>query len=241
MDFSILSDTWPLYLHGLWTTLWLVACSLVIGLLVAIPVGIARTSRNPFVNWPAWLYTYCFTGTPLLVQLFLIYYGLGQFAAVRESFAWPLLSQAWFCALLAFVLNTAAYTAEIIRGAIVNTPKGELEAARACGMSPTLMLRRITLPSAFRRALPSYGNEIVFMLHGSAVASIITIVDLTGAARTVSSRYYAPFEAFIAAGACYLVLTWLITLGVGRLERSWHAHLRPQTDAPVSAKAPRPA
>lgn len=229
MDFSIIAESWHIYAWGLWTTFWLVLASLLIGLLLAIPVGIMRTSRNPLINGPAWLYTYCFTGTPLLIQLFLFYYGLGQFEAVRDSPFWYLLREAWFCALLTFVLNTAAYTAEILRGAIQNTPKGEVEAARACGMSPMLMFRRIILPSAFRRALPAYGNEIVFMLHGSSVASIVTIIDLTGAARLVQSRYYAPFEAFITAGACYLLLTWGITLAMRRLERSWFAHLRPRT------------
>lgn len=228
MDFSVVLQSWHLYAWGLWTTLWMVAVSLVIGLTLAVPVGIMRASRNPFVNAPAWFYTYCFTGTPLLVQLFLIYYGLGQFKAVQASPFWFLLREAWFCALLAFVLNTAAYTAEILRGAIQNTPKGEVEAARACGMSPTMMFRRIILPSAFRRALPAYGNEIVFMLHGSSVASIVTIIDITGAARLVQSRFYAPFEAFITAGALYLILTWTITLAMRRLERSWYAHLRPR-------------
>lgn len=228
MDFGVVVQSWHIYAWGLWTTLWLVAISLVVGLALAIPIGVMRASRNPIVNAPAWLYTYCFTGTPLLVQLFLIYYGLGQFEAVRDSPLWFLLREAWFCALLAFVLNTAAYTAEILRGAIQNTPKGEIEAARACGMSWALMIRRIVLPSAFRRALPAYGNEIVFMLHGSSVASIVTIIDLTGAARLVQSRYYAPFEAFITAGACYLVLTWTITLAMRRLEKSWFAHLRPR-------------
>ena len=230
MNFGIVVQNWQLYAWGMWTTLWMVAVSLAIGLLLAVPVGIMRASRNLLINAPAWLYTYCFTGTPLLVQLFLIYYGLGQFAVVRDSSLWFLLRQAWFCALLTFVLNTAAYTAEILRGAIQNTPKGEIEAARACGMSPALMFRRIILPSAFRRALPAYGNEIVFMLHGSSVASIVTIIDITGAARLVQSRYYAPFEAFITAGALYLLMTWTITLGMRRLERAWFAHLRPRTN-----------
>ncbi len=148
---------------------------------------------------------------------------------MRESFAWPLLSQAWFCALLAFTLNTAAYTTEIIRGAIQATPHGEVEAARACGMSPALMFRRILLPSAFRRALPAYGNEVIFMLHGSAVASMVTIVDLTGAARIVNSRYYSPYEAFLTAAAFYMVLTFAIVGLFRLLERHWHAHLKPRT------------
>ena len=228
MDFSVVFESWHLYAWGLWTTLWMVAVSLAVGLLLAIPVGIMRASGNPLINAPAWFYTYCFTGTPLLVQLFLIYYGLGQFEVVRDSPFWFLLREAWFCALLTFVLNTAAYTAEILRGAIQNTPKGEIEAARACGMSRPLMFRRIILPSAFRRALPAYGNEIIFMLHGSSIASIVTIIDITGAARLVQSRFYAPFEAFITAGILYLILTWTITLAMRRLERSWFAHLRPR-------------
>jgi arginine/ornithine transport system permease protein len=226
MDLSIIAETLPLYLQGLVTTLWLVAVSLVLGLLLSIPLGLARTSANPLINGPVWAYTYFFRGTPLLVQMFLIYYGSGQFAVIRESFAWPLLSQAWFCAILAFTLNTAAYTAEILRGAIEAIPHGEIEAARACGMRPSQVTRRVVLPNAFRRALPAYGNEAIFMLHGSSVASIITLIDLTGAARVVNSRYYAPFEAFLTAGLFYLTLTFLMIGGFKLLERRWHAHLR---------------
>ncbi len=228
IDLEIVTSNLGLYLQGLWTTVWLVALSLVVGLLVAVPLGILRTSRNPLLNGPVWAYTYFFRGTPLLVQLFMIYYGSGQFAAIRESIFWPLLSQAWFCALLAFTLNTAAYTAEIVRGAIVTTPTGEIEAAKACGMSPALMYRRIVLPSAFRRALPAYGNEVIFMLHGSAVASVVTIVDLTGAAGIVNARYYAPYEAFLTAALFYMALTFLIVRLFALVERRWHAHLKPR-------------
>jgi arginine/ornithine transport system permease protein len=229
MDLNVIRESLPLYLEGLWTTVWLVAAALVLGLLLAVPLAILRTSRNPLVSWPVFGFTYFFRGTPLLVQLFMIYYGAAQFVGLRESFAWPLLSQAWFCALLAFTLNTAAYTTEIIRGAIQATPHGEVEAARACGMSPSLMFRRILLPSAFRRALPAYGNEVIFMLHGSAVASVVTIVDLTGAARIVNSRYYTPYEAFLTAAAFYMVLTFTIVGLFRLLERHWHAHLKPRT------------
>jgi arginine/ornithine transport system permease protein len=229
MDLNVIRESLPLYLEGLWTTIWLVASALVLGLLLAVPLAILRTSRNPLVSWPVFGFTYFFRGTPLLVQLFMIYYGAAQFVGLRESFAWPLLSQAWFCALLAFTLNTAAYTTEIIRGAIQATPHGEVEAARACGMSPSLMFRRILLPSAFRRALPAYGNEVIFMLHGSAVASVVTIVDLTGAARIVNSRYYTPYEAFLTAAAFYMALTFTIVGLFRLLERHWHAHLKPRT------------
>ncbi len=228
MDFSIIAENIGLYLEGLWTTVWLVAVALAIGLALAVPLAVLHTSRNPLVWGPIFLYVYFFRGTPLLVQLFMIYYGAGQFEAVRESALWPLLSQAWFCAVLAFTLNTAAYTTEILRGAIVATPYGEIEAARALGMSPWLTYRRIVLPSAFRRALPAYGNEVIFMLHGSAVASVITIVDLTGAARIVNSRYYSPYEAFLTVAAFYMALTFVIIWLFRQVERRWFAHLRPR-------------
>jgi arginine/ornithine transport system permease protein len=226
MNLSIIVDNLGLYLQGLWTTVWLVASSLALGLLLAVPLGVVRHSGGRLLSGLVFAYTYFFRGTPLLVQLFVIYYGSGQFAALRESSLWPLLSQAWFCALLAFTLNTAAYTTEIIRGALATTPVGEIEAAKACGMSRTLMLRRILLPSAFRRALPAYGNEVIFMLHGSAVASVITIVDLTGAARIINSRYYTPYEAFLTVAAFYMALTFTIVALFRLLERRWHAHLR---------------
>ncbi|MFO1047683.1 MAG: ABC transporter permease [Geminicoccaceae bacterium] len=226
MDLEIIRESLGLYLQGLWTTVWMVAVAVVVGLCLAVPLAVARTSKNPLLNWPVWAYTYFFRGTPLLIQLFLIYYGLGQFQLIQESVLWPLLKEAWFCALLAFALNTAAYTTEILRGAIEVTPIGEVEAAKAAGMSPFLMLRRIILPSAFRRAMPAYGNEVIFMLHGSAVASVVTIVDLTGAARLVQSRYYAPYEAFITAGLFYLVLTFAVIWLFRALEHRLHAHLR---------------
>jgi arginine/ornithine transport system permease protein len=229
MDFGIIGENLGLYLQGLWTTVWLVAAALALGLALAVPLAIARTSRNPLLNGPVFAFTYFFRGTPLLVQLFMVYYGAGQSEALRASLLWPLLSQAWFCALLAFTLNTAAYTTEIIRGAIEATPHGEVEAARACGMSPALTLRRIVLPSAFRRALPAYGNEVIFMLHGSAVASVVTVMDLTGAARQVYARYYAPYEAFLTAAAFYMALTFAIVWLFRLLERRWFAHLRPRS------------
>ena len=228
MDFSIVANNLGLYFSGLWTTIWLVAVALVLGLLLAVPLGVMRTSRNPLINGPVWAYTYFFRGTPLFIQLSMIYFGMAQFEAVKASIFWPLLREAWFCAILAFTLNTAAYTAEIVRGTILATPRGEIEAAKACGMSPGLMLRRILLPSAFRRALPAYGNEVIFMLHGSAVASVITIVDLTGAARIVNSRFYTPYEAFITVAVFYMALTFLIVWLFRLLEHRWHAHLRPR-------------
>ncbi len=231
MDFSIILEDYQLYLDGFVTTAELVVLALVLGLVLAVPLALLRTSRNPAVWVPVWAYIYFFRGTPLLVQLFMIYYGAGQFDFVRESMLWPFLREAYFCALLAFTLNTSAYTAEFLRGAIEATPHGEVEAGRAAGMSPLLLFRRIVLPSAFRRALPAYGNEVIFMLHGSAIASVITIVDITGAARIINSRYLSPYEAFLTAAALYMVLTFCIVWLFKRFEHRWHAHLRPRAES----------
>ncbi len=226
MDFSIIFDNLNVYFEGLQTTLILVSLSLIIGLIFAIPLAVLRTSKNIIINGPIWAFTYFFRGTPLLVQMFLIYYGTGQFEFIKESYFWIFFKEAYFCALFAFSLNTCAYTTEIIRGAIENTPHGEVEAAKAAGMSMLLRIRRIILPSAFRRALPSYGNEVIFMLHGSSLASVITIIDITGAARKVNSTYYSPYEAFLTAAVFYLCITFLIIWLVKKLEYSWSGHLR---------------
>jgi arginine/ornithine transport system permease protein len=226
MNFSIIADNIGIYFLGLKNTLILVSVSLSIGLVFAVPLAVLRTSKNILISGPISAYTYFFRGTPLLVQMFLIYYGMGQFESVKNSFLWPFFREAYFCALFAFALNTCAYTIEIIRGAIENTPHGEVEAAKAAGMSLYLRFTRIILPSAFRRALPAYGNEIIFMLHGSSLASVITIIDITGAARIINSRYYTPYEAFITAGAFYLTITFILVWLLKKLEYRWLAHLR---------------
>ena len=228
MDFSIIFENIGIYFEGLKNTVLLVSPSLFMGLILAVPLAILRTSKNYILQAPVRAYVYFFRGTPLLVQMFIVYYGFGQFEAIKSSFVWDFFKEAYLCALFAFTPNTCAYTTEIIRGAIVATPHGEIEAATAAGMSRQLMLRRIILPSAFRRALPSYSNEIIFMLHGSAVASVITIIDITGAARIVNSRFYSPYEAFVTAAVFYMVLTFCIVFLVKKLEFRWFAHLRPQ-------------
>ncbi|MEM7197857.1 MAG: ABC transporter permease [Pseudomonadota bacterium] len=246
-DVSTIVGYLPLYVEGLIITLQLVLLSLVIGFVCALFLAIGRAQGPKWLSGVIWCYTYCFRGTPLLVQLFLIYFAGAQFnESLRELGIWEIdfgtiyllpfsmgldvgkigFAQPWFCALLAFVLNTTAYTTEILQGAIRATARGEIEAARAYGMSPNLTLRRIILPSALRRALPAYGNEIIFMLHGSAIASVITIHDLTGAARLVNSRTYAPFEAFITAGLFYLALTFVIVGIFKILEKRLYRHLQ---------------
>ena len=228
MDFSIVIDSLPLFFEGLWITITLVVTSLAIGLCLAIPIALLATSKNVWVRTLPKAYIYFFRGTPLLVQMYMIYHGMAQFDLVHESFLWVIFQEAYACALIAFAMNTAGYTAEIIRGTIEQTAFGEIEAARACGMSTAMVYRRIILPSTFRRALPAYGNEVIFMLHGSVLAGVITVVDLFGAARIVNSTYFKPFEAFISVGLFYLTLTFLIVWAFKKAEHHFHAHLRPR-------------
>ncbi len=221
MNFDAVIENLPKYVDGLGITVKLLLLSLGAGLLLAVPLALVRTVSAGVASRLVWAYTYVFRGTPMLVQLFLCYYGLAQFDAVRDSALWPWLSSATFCAWLTFTLNTAAYTTEIIAGSIRALPAGEIEAAKALGMSRGLMLRRIVLPAALRRALPAYGNEAIFMLHGTSLASVVTLLDITGAAREVNAKYYLPFEAFITAGAFYFVLT-LSLVGLFRwAENRW--------------------
>ena len=228
MDVQVIIDNLPLYLQGLKTTIVLVFASLALGLVLAIPIALLATSKRKWISALPKAYIYFFRGTPLLVQMFMIYHGMGQFEAVRESFLWVIFQQAWACALVAFALNTAGYTGEILRGTIEQTPYGEIEAAKSVGMSNAQIYRRIILPSTFRRALPAYGNEVIFMLHGSSLAGLITIVDLFGAARIVNARNFVPFESFTAAGIFYLAITFMIVWGFKKAEHYWHAYLRPR-------------
>jgi len=227
-DYNVVLDSLPLYFDGVLVTLKLLLVALAVGLLLAVPLAIMRVSRQKLINFPAWLYTYVIRGTPMLVQLYLLYYGLAQFESVRESFMWPYLSSATFCACLAFAINTSAYTAEILAGSLKATPHGEIEAAKAMGMSRGKLYRRILLPSALRRALPQYSNEVIMMLHTTSLASVVTLIDITGAAKTVSSQYYLPFEAYVTAGLFYLALTFVLVRLFKLAERRWLAYLAPR-------------
>ncbi|GKW47801.1 ABC transporter permease [Halomonas sp. NCCP-2165] len=220
------SDTLSIYWEGVKTTLSLVSLSLLMGFVISLPLSLARGSRRGWLRRPVQTFTYVFRGTPLLVQLYLIYYGVVFIEDVQNSWLWELVREPFLPALLAFTLNTVAYTTEIFHGAIINTPRGEIEAARACGMSRPLIYRRIVFPSAFRRALPAYGNEVILTLHGSAIASTVTLMDLTGAAQFVYSRFYAPFEAFIFAALLYLMITLALLYVLRRLESHFNPQLR---------------
>ncbi|HCN64050.1 MAG TPA: ABC transporter permease [Pseudomonas sp.] len=209
----------PKLIQGATLTLELTALSVIAGLVVAIPLGIARSSKLWYVRSLPYGYIFFFRGTPLLIQLFLVYYGLGQFEAVRESALWPYLRDPFWCAVLTMTLHTAAYIAEILRGAIQAIPPGEIEAARALGMSRFKTLLHIVLPRAARIGLPAYSNEVILMLKASSLASTVTLLELTGMTRTIIARNYQTVDMFLIAGVIYLVMSFVLIQGFKLLER----------------------
>jgi len=235
MDFGIIfqPENLALYWDGLVNSMVLLAASLVVGGALAVPLAVARVSSNRIISGPVWAFTYVMRGTPLLIQVYLIYYGLGQMEYIQarwnDIWPWTWFKEPMFCAILAFALNTCAYTAELLAGAMRDTGHGEVEAAQAMGMSRWTTLRRIVLPSAMRRSLPGYSNEVIMMLHSTSLASAVpALLDITGAARQIYADFYIPFEAFITAGAIYATLT-LMLVGLFKLaERRWLAHLAPR-------------
>lgn len=231
MDLQIVIDALPQFGQGIRVTLVLLLVSLAAGFVLSVPLAVARVSRRRWLSQPVWLFTYVIRGTPLLVQLFILYHGLAQFEAVRESFAWPALRNAWFCAWLAFTINTTAYTTEIFAGALRATPAGEIEAARAYGLSGLALYRRILLPGALRRALPQYSNEVVGLMHATAIASTVTLVDITRVARDVYANHLVVTESFGVAAVIYFVLTFAIAGAFKLLEWHFLAHLCPQAGA----------
>ena len=238
LDWDVIRGAIPEFAGGLKTCLVLLVLSVGTGFFASVPLAVARVSARRWLALPVWLFTYVFRGTPLLVQLFLVYYGFAQFEAVRESALWPLLREAWFCAWLAFALNTTAYTTEIFAGALRATPSGEVEAARAYGLGGWKLYRRILLPGALRRALPQYGNEVVGMMHATSIASTVTLVDVTRVARDVYANHLLPVEAFGMAAAIYFTLTFAMVGAFRLLEHRFLRHLR-RSDLP--AVQPRPA
>lgn len=225
MRVDLVLANWPLFAQGVWLTLQLTFLALLIGFCIALPAGLARARRTRWVSPAINGYVYLFRGTPLLVQTFLIYYGLSQFEFIRSSWAWYYLRDPWWCALIAFSLNSGAYATEIIRGAVETTPAGELEAGTALGLSPRQVDWLVLIPSALRRALPQYGNEVVFMLHGSVVASVITLQDILGAGRTLNARYYLAYEGFVTAAVLYMTITFALVWIFRRVEGRYLRHL----------------
>ena len=219
MNWDVIIKWLPRLAQGATLTLELLAIAVILGLIIAIPLGIARSSQRWYVQALPYGYIFFFRGTPLLVQLFLVYYGLAQFDAVKNSSLWPYLRDPFWCTALTMTLHTAAYIAEILRGSLQAIPRGEIEAARALGMSRATAMIHILLPRAARIGLPAYSNEVILMLKASALASTVTLLELTGMARTIIARTYLPVEIFFAAGVFYLVISFMLVQGFKLLER----------------------
>ena len=212
MNFELMAESFPQIVAGIPTTITLVAISLAIGFAIATGLAVMRLSHNRALSAFAYGFVYVFRSTPLLVQLFLIYYGSGQFRTSLEAIGlWPFFREAWFCALAALALNTGAYTSEIIRGGIQSVAFGQIEAARAVGMSRLQAFRRVIFPQAMRQALPAYGNEIILMVKSSSLASTITILEITGIAKKIIAATFAPVEIFIIAGGIYLTMNFVVS------------------------------
>ncbi|MFB9979357.1 ABC transporter permease [Mesorhizobium kowhaii] len=235
MDFAFFAEILPKLLAGLPLTLELAGTSILLGAILALALALAQRLRQPLIDWPIKGFVAMFRGTPLLVQIFLIYYGLGQFRpTLQELGLWGLFREPYWCAILALTLNTAAYGSEILRGAMQSVPTGQIEAAQAFGMTRLMTLRRIVLPIALRQALPSYGNEIILMVKGTSLASIVTLMEITGIAQGIISQTYRAMEVFVCAGAIYLILNFIITRTLGRLEYNLSRHLRPASGLATS-------
>ena len=225
MDWDFLTDVFLQLLGGVPLTLQLSLMALVAGFMLAVVIASGASSRYRLFRLIGNAHVEIFRGTPLLVQIFLIYYGLGQIPGLRQSVLWPFLREPYWCAILALALNTSAYTAEIIRGALQAVPASEIEAGRACGMSGLLLRRRVMWPIAIRQGLPVYGSEVILMLKATSLASIITLTEMTGIAHKLISSTYRVMEIFAVTGALYLTLTFLISLAFSLIERRLQRHL----------------
>jgi len=229
--FEFLSNHLGAFASGAVLTLQYTAISCVLGAVLALPIALMRLSPKPAMFWPATVYVLFFRGTPLLAQIFLIYYGSGQFRPALEAVGlWQFFREPWFCAILTLSLNTAAYSSEIFRGALQAVPQGEVEAGMALGLSRLQRLRFILFPRALAAAWPAYTNEIVYQLQATSLVSIITVMDITGVARVIASRNFAFYEAFVTAAAFYLVIVYVVLRIAKRVERRLHAHLAPAGD-----------
>lgn len=229
MSWDIIYDNLDRYAQGLWLTCMLTVVTLAIGFVLSVGLALVRNSNHRILSNLILAYTVVFRGTPLLIQLFLIYFGLLQFELIRTSILWPWLSSPLFCVLLAFVLNTTAYTTEIFAGSLRHLPPGEIEAMRAYGMSPWVQLRRILLPAMLTRSLGLYGNEVIMMLHATSLASTVTLMEITGVARNITLNYYIQFEPYVTAAALYLALTLLLVGAFKLAEKRWAGYLAPRS------------
>ena len=221
MDFDLILSSFPKLLIASVTTLKLLSVSLVIGLCLGLFFAVLRIKNNIILGKIAYGYSYIFRGTPLLVQIFIIYYGFGQVEFIRESFLWVILKEPYWCAIIAFALNTGAYTSEILRSAFQTIKPGFIEAGKSLGIPNKIIFYKIQIPIAIRQSLPAYGNEIILMLKGTSLASTVTLMDLTGVAKFIISTTFKPIEVFIIAGSIYLFLTFIIHNIIKLLEKKF--------------------
>ena len=221
MDLELMINSFPKLLNATVVTLKLLSLSLLFGLFIGLLFAIMRMNNNFIINKFAYGYSYLFRGTPLLVQIFIIYFGFGQIEFIRSSFLWVVLKEPYWCAIIAFALNTGAYTSEILRSAFQTIKPGFIEAGKSLGAPNKLIFYKIQIPIAIRQSLPAYGNEIILMLKGTSLASTVTLMDLTGVAKYIISTTFKPIEVFIIAGSIYLFFTFIIHNVIKFLEKKY--------------------
>ena len=221
MDIELILNSFPKLLSASVITLKLLSVSIILGLFIGLLFAILRIKNNPILEKFAYIYSYIFRGTPLLVQIFIIYYGFGQVEFIRESFLWVILKEPYWCAIIAFALNTGAYTSEILRSAFQTIKPGFIEAGKSLGISNKIIFYKVQIPIAIRQSLPAYGNEIILMLKGTSLASTVTLMDITGVAKYIISTTFKPIEVFIIAGSIYLCMTFIIHNFIKVMEKKY--------------------
>ena len=219
MRLELMYESFFKIVEGIPLTLQVVSISTILGIFLAVAVALMRISGNRLMSLPAYYFVYLIRGTPLLLQLYFVYYGLSQFEAIRESILWPILKEPYWCGIITLTISTGAYSSEIIRGGILSVSKNYIEASGALGLSQIKTFLLITLPITVRQALPAYGNELILMVKASSLISIVTLMEITGIARTIISKTYAPVEIFLVAGSIYLVINFIIVMLVNLAER----------------------
>ena len=224
MDFDLMINSFPKLLAATLVTLKLLSLSLFFGLIIGLIFSVMRLSKNKFISTFSYGFSYFFRGTPLLVQIFIIYFGLGQIEYLRSTFLWSILKEPYWCAIIAFSLNTGAYTSEILRSAFQTIKIGFVEAGKGLGLSKKIIFYKIQIPIAIKQSLPAYGNEIILMLKGTSLASTVTLMDLTGVAKYIISTTFKPIEVFIVAGSIYLSLTFIVHNFIKFTEKKLKTH-----------------
>ena len=222
MDLELMFNSFPKLLSATLVTIKLLSASLFFGLFIGLLFAILRLSKNIFINKFSYGYSYVFRGTPLLVQIFIIYFGLAQIEILRTSILWVILKEPYWCAIIAFTLNTGAYTSEILRSAFQTIKPGVIEAGKSLGLPSKIIFYKIQIPIAIRQSLPAYGNEIILMMKGTSLASTVTLMDLTGVAKYIISTTFKPIEVFIVAGGIYLFMTFIIHNVIKYLEKKYN-------------------